>query len=57
MNPLTLLETLKLRDDYSPETLERQARNLRANQDYILALSVKIRNEQAYEANRELENE
>lgn len=57
MNPLTLLETLKLRDDYSPESLERQSKNLAANKELIQELAAEIRERDQQDYKRELQNE
>ena len=42
-NPLDLLESLSIGSDYSPESLDKQSRNLAANQKRIDKIAAEIR--------------
>lgn len=44
-----LLESLKLRDDYSPKSLDRQAKNLAANWKLIAEYAAEIRARQEHD--------
>ena len=48
-NPLDLLESLSIGSDYSPESLDKQSRNVAANQKRIDEYAAEIRQEREAE--------